>query len=89
MGPRSSIRQSGFVIASASFRRLFQDIFGDIDRQGRIAGDGDGDGIGWARIDLQNLAILADAELREVDMVTQLAHLDACLLYTSPSPRDS
>ena len=51
---------------------LVQHVFLDVDWQMRLAGDRDGDGVGGAGIDFDDLAIGPDAELCEVGMVLEI-----------------
>src|SRR5262245_55191032 len=55
---------------------VVQNVFCHVNRQRRVAGDGDRDGVAGAGVDLDELAVVADAELREVRVLAELADHD-------------
>ena len=68
-------------IRSPSFPADFaEDVFGHVD--GNLGGDGQGDGVRGPAVDLDQLAVDADAELGEVGVIAQLA--DENVLQVSP-----
>ena len=52
---------------------FFEDLFGDVDRPRRVAGDGDGDCIGGPRVDLDQFAFEAEPQNGIVGVLAQLA----------------
>ena len=55
-------------------RAFGEHVFFDVNRQMRIAGDGDRDGVAGARIDFDQFALAADAEAGEIDVVLEFAN---------------
>ena len=55
---------------------IVENVFGDVDRQGRITGDGDGDGVARAGVDFDELAPLADSQAGVVGMLLELTNND-------------
>src|SRR5678815_1932095 len=74
---RMRVRCGEKGLFSGPFRSLFQHLFRHVDGQSRVAGNGNGDGVRGTRIDLDDFPLFLDSQLGEVDMVPQLADLDA------------
>ena len=61
-----------------SLADLVDDVFGDVDRH--VDGHGQGDGVAGTRVDLDELAVVADAQLGEIGVLAQLVDVDVLQL---------
>src|SRR5208283_1993418 len=70
-GPRG--RSEGRSLAD-----LVDDVFGHVDRH--VDGDGQGDRVAGARIDLDELAVVSDPQLGEIGVLAQLVDVNVLQL---------
>src|SRR5262249_41984855 len=73
-GSRKWRSNAGSGRDSLFLHRLFQHVFGDVDRHFR--GNGQGDGVAGPAIHLDQLAVLANAQLGKIGVLAQFTDID-------------